>query len=577
VATTADLSVAIVRGDAARALLLDSHFVQLWQKLYEQCPWATGFQSPSFVLAWYRSYDFYEPLLILGRDRHQNLVGFFTLARSEGELVVAGARQAEYHTWITLPDVGSAFMLAAYPQIQSVLGRTPLVLQYLPPGVPLDWIDRGARHIPCRLEGVPRPLMRLVTGDMEDPFKKKNNKSKLNRLAKLGEVRFERVTTRSDLENVLEQITLFYDLRQAAIGAGTPFRSDPRKREFHLALAEAPALLHVTVLRAGDRLVGAHLGVASGSVVHLGILTHSPFLAQHSPGKLHLMFLAHSMTQSGYTTFDLTPGADPWKERFANDRDTVNRLTVYRTFAGLKRAEYEEVLAGVARSMVRAVGLQPTRVREVVDATRRKGLLNALAHAAGAARRHAFEKTELRAYRMSLPGMIAGTLGDRAERDTISSLLKFEEAAGTPTVERFFQAAVTRLEDGCHVYCRVEDGRLIHWGWFAPQQERSFLDEVHQDLIFPEGSGTLFDFYTHPDYRRRGYYERSLREMIEDAMSAGVKQLYIFVRADNVASRRAIEKVGFAYEFSLFEQKRWTKVTRWRVPDKSGAPAPSDA
>ena len=58
--------------------------------------------------------------------------------------------------------------------------------------------------------------------------------------------------------------------------------------------------MHVTVFKAGDRLLGAHIGVRNKDEVMLGVVAHSPFLAEHSPGKLHILQLGLMLHNQGF-------------------------------------------------------------------------------------------------------------------------------------------------------------------------------------------------------------------------------------------------------------------------------------
>src|SRR5262249_8527805 len=155
-----------------------------------------------------------------------------------------------------------------------------LTFQYLPAQAPLSALNEGLQRW-STLEALPRPLMDTTPETLGEALKIK--KKKLNQLAKLGEINFTRIVDRAEVERVLEQVILFYDLRQGAIGGDPPFTRDPLKRAFHLALMNSPGLLHVTTLTVGPALAAAHIGVSGRDVVHLGIIAHSPFLSQHSP------------------------------------------------------------------------------------------------------------------------------------------------------------------------------------------------------------------------------------------------------------------------------------------------------
>ena len=133
-----------------------------------------------------------------------------------------------------------------------------------------------------------------------------------------------------------------------------------------------------------------------------------------------------------------------------------------------------------------------------------------------------------------------------------------------PTVDAFLQSATERLENGEHCYTHVENGVLAHYGWLSDRQESTFMDEVHQSWTLPPGAAVAYGFYTHPRFRGRGMYAASLGRMIRDAKAIpGLGEIYICVRADNKPSRRVIEKLGFVYDRSFHERRRFRSVRRW--------------
>ena len=109
-----------------------------------------------------------------------------------------------------------------------------------------------------------------------------------------------------------------------------PFlQADPQKRKFHVDMfAAAPAENCVTVTYLDERPIAAFWGAVSGKTVHLGMVMHAPFLAKHSPGKLHLMQLSEHLLKEGKEVLDLTPGGEPWKERSANAHEEVAEAVI---------------------------------------------------------------------------------------------------------------------------------------------------------------------------------------------------------------------------------------------------------
>ncbi|NQT53539.1 GNAT family N-acetyltransferase, partial [bacterium] len=348
------MNVELACHDDAAARLRDPSFRESWAALHARCPWATGFQSPGFGLAWYDSYaEAFTPMLLASRSADGSLAGLLALAeeKATGRLVVAGDRQAEYRGWLAEPDDADAFIQAA---LAALAGRS-LFFGYLPPGTPTGWVTEEPARSVCELEAHPRPLMRLGDPDaIARSLRKKSNRSRLNRLARIGEVRLEQITDPAAFAPLLDELAALYDLRQGAAYNKVAFRDDPHKRAFHVRLHAEPGLLHATVLWAGDQLAAAHVGVRSGPEVHLGIIAHSPRLAMHSPGKLLLLLLAERLGSEGVETLDITPGGAEYKERFANDHDQVHLLAVHGT---PRQRTMHRVVRGLERTARRALAL----------------------------------------------------------------------------------------------------------------------------------------------------------------------------------------------------------------------------
>jgi GNAT superfamily N-acetyltransferase len=155
--------------------------------------------------------------------------------------------------------------------------------------------------------------------------------------------------------------------------------------------------------------------------------------------------------------------------------------------------------------------------------------------------------------------------------DALEELLGYEPAEAWQSRQGFLSTALTRIENGLHVYTCTENGRLVHYGWLIERQERSFVSEVRQEYVLPPNSASLFDFYTFPRARGRGLYTLCLRTMLRDAARIpGTEKIIIAVLADNGPSRHVIEKVGFVYECSLFEEVRFGRARRWAHVTETG-------
>jgi CelD/BcsL family acetyltransferase involved in cellulose biosynthesis len=368
------LSIQVIRGAFAEALISHDGFVGEWRALWRRCPWSTAMQSPEFVLAWYRTYrERFEPVLLLSRDGTGGLNGLLMLAVVEGDAapVIAGAHQAEYQTWICEPELADAFPWQAIRRIQTEWPAAALSFRYLPPGTPLHWTKTEEAERFCHLRPHRRPLLRLGDGrEIEESLRKSGNKSRLRQMKKLGCVEFKRIEEPRRFLDLLDEIVALHDARHLVAHGSAPFVNDSLKRDFHLAMMNAPGLLHITTLRVGGVLASAHLNMPHGRELQLNLITHNPRFDHFSPGKLHLLFLARLLRQEGLETIDLTPGGDAYKDRFANAGDLVYALTAYptsgRRIIGVVRERAEDS----AKHLLTRLHLTPGNLRKWIGAGR---------------------------------------------------------------------------------------------------------------------------------------------------------------------------------------------------------------
>lgn len=559
--------IELVRGASARSLLDDGIFSASWERLWRGCSWATAFQSPAFALTWYNVYrEVYEPVFVLTRDQSGELSGLLALAwdESKQQLLVAGGRQAEYQAWLCSESLSEVFPVQAFSGLQASFPRGELLFRYLPPNTPIGWAERAKLTRYCDVEWHRRPLWSLENDqEITDSLRKKSNKSRLKRLNKVGEVVFKRLSGRTELERLCGEIVQFCDIRHEATHGIAPFRKDSFKEAFHLSLMEREGVLHATALMVGDQVGAAHLGVVSKNAVHLGIIVHNPFLAQFSPGKFHLLYLAKLLVEEGGELLDLTPGGDPYKDRFANSEDRVATLRVYMSARRKLAVTTCDRILQATKKSAGLVGIQPEHARGIARKMRRFRVARAAKAIIRASRDWATRLREMRVYSYDV-ARICGVVDETVRVNAIDDLLGYEPVEGWQDRQRFLSAALARLRKGVRSYTCAENGRLLHYGWLIPRQEVSFVSEVGHEYAFPPNCSCLFDFYTFPEARGRGLYYRTLRRMLADAAKIpGTEKVFITVLADNGPSRHVIEKVGFDYECSLFERIRFGQAARW--------------
>lgn len=569
------MNVEIIEAARASLFLNDPEFLQSWSDLSKACPWATVYQSVDFCKIWYECYaDLHASLLVVGRDSGR-VVGLAPLAVSKhgGRLTWAGDYHAEYHTWLSTPELGNGFIESALDALASVSSGS-LTFLYMAPGTPIEWLEphrRWGRSVAARK--LDRPLMSTDPQVVDESLRKKSNKSKLNRLRKMGDFEFKVLQSMAELEAIFDEVMLFKRYRHLAIHGQERPASDLRKRAFYLKTMEH-GLLHASVMTLDGRLVSAHIGNRNNAEVVLGILAHSPFFAVHSPGKLHILLLARELCQEGVRTFDLTPGGD-YKDRFASHADEAWFAVVffrsqdYLKFK-LKRRLAERVKKAVLQPRVNRFALQQRlkRLRTQWKVTRLSDLPVALLTAL---RTKLWNNTEFRIYRMTPENTENLPHVKLLRRDSIEDLLAF-----TPRNSRqvdFIEHSLARIENGAHPYTLVDEGELIYCGWVA-ETSKSEISEVDQTWYPPEGSVVLGDFYTAPEAQERGLFRNALCEVLrESAAVPGTEHLFVGVMANDMRTRRIIEGLGFHHEYSFFKTTRLFRSKKWSsAPDSATRP-----
>ena len=500
------MNLHVLMGDEVLALMDRADFARSWGLVYDQCPWATGFQSFEFVRTWYRSYaGIYTPLVVIGPTA-EKMEGLLPLALKLDHPQVAygaGAHQAEYQGWLCAPDKAQEFPGEAIEKLRAL--NIEVHWKYLPPQIPLEWIGKD-KSLASRaiLTAHPCPLMELQSGQtVAESLKKSANKSKLSRLQKLGELQFKRLSRPEELAPFLEEIIAAGDLRQGAIHNVLPFQADPRKRDFHLNLLAAGERLHVTVLLAGGRLVASHIGMISRDRVHLGIQTYAPELAALSPGKIHLLMLANKLREEGYRYLDLTPGGDAYKDRFDNQVVDAYGLSVLGSSLKKPRVCLRDRLSFAAGKILARGGMPPARLRKIsgrLGRIRPRTLLNLM----GRVCRGFYHKTEFRVYFYDCQRKLDPGPNRNIKRNHYADICKFVPAEAWQSRKGFLSGSLEALGQQGHIFTVADGTELLHFGWLRENATRSYFTEVHQDYEFPEGSAVLFRSYTHPHARGRG-------------------------------------------------------------------------
>ncbi len=550
------MKVQLIQGTQAESLLDDANFRSEWLALWQRCPWSTGWQHPGFATSWYQSYRRqYEPVLLVSRGERGTLQGLLTLASSAAgrELVGAGAGQAEYHAWITDPELGDTFASQAIAAVRREFPDATVKFRYLPPGAPTGWLA-GPNIKRCRLLRTHhRPLMRFGDGEeIAASLNKRGNKGRLRRLKRRGPVEFRRITDPAEFEAMIDTIGRFYDSRHLAVNRKAPFEQDPCKKPFHLAMMKVPGLLHLSVLTAGSELASVHIDMPANKKISTGLIAHNPWMANDSPGKLHLLLLAQDLMTQGYQELDLTPGGDPYKERFANAGDTVQSLAVFASpLQRWKTALTFDIQDGIKRLLIK-LGVRPSRIGGRIEELKRLGPIGVAARLLRRTKAWAWSRRQTEFYGNSVGSTSLADAADTIHRDALDDLLLYRDIPSGASRCQFMAEAMRRVEQGQHLYSHVVDGRLQSCIWVIEEPSEETLRQVVPGLSLPPKSALVLDSQVFFESSADNVGSMCLEAILRDLSQAKeIDAVFVAVPSPDQAWRSAAERANFSFEGSI--------------------------
>jgi CelD/BcsL family acetyltransferase involved in cellulose biosynthesis len=535
----------LLSGEKVFNLLEDTRFLGEWNQLWKTCPWATVFQSPSFVATWYRIYrkDF-VPVLI--RTIHAGKVtGLLTLAADKNGLITgAGANQAEYQGWLTADANDEQFIKNALLELRRVFPHRKVLLKYIPAEVSLGFTEKEAKwRRRCFVKTSSHPLMIVNGAHLTSELRKKNRKEKINRLGRLGELTFERINDYEAFASIFDELALQSDFRKGAMYNKIAFKNDPLRKEFLLALFEQNDI-HATVLKVNDKIISSNVSLQGPNQVHLqGINSFDAAYARHSPGIIHFLMLGKMLAEEGVKVFDLTPGADPYKDMLATQHTTAATLSIGNNFHGFAgRLKYG--IHNFLKNKAIRFGIKPQTLKKVQrDLTIYKTKLQHLTPAGLTAMIGRFiEKLHRRSdvsncWIVQYPALPTSGLLP-IQKDSLHDLLEFDDHETWYSKQEFLSDAMRRLEIGEHGYSWVENGTLLGCAWLTNGKHATAESATGKTNGWFISLSGLY-------YHQKGRKRLSLFLQSVAAEQAADTVLETFYIVNDCKDQRIFEKAGF--------------------------------
>ncbi|WP_143962606.1 GNAT family N-acetyltransferase [Litoribacter populi] len=500
----------ILIGQQVLEKIEDLEFLSDWETLYQNCKWATAFQRPGFASEWYKLYYHqYEPVLVYEYD-DKGLAGILAIAVDGKKLIGAGEAISEYQVWLTR-KAESSFIATALLGLQKKFPNKELHLKYLPPNTPVQLFRETAWASNTFLKEVAQPVQAVDWEYADKELKKKNKKEKIRRLKRLGDLTFGRVDSYDEFEQIFDELAIQSDFRKGAMFDAVFFQDDPLRKKFLLSLFKHD-LLHTTVLKVDDEIIASNVGVMGKGWVHLqGINTHSPTLAKHSPGILHFLMLGQKLSEEGFHSFDLTPGADGYKQSLATKNDIAYELRVFASAKSKKKADAKESLHQYLKGKLMKMGVDNYGLRDFRKkraiwkqklklAISNKSIINP------------FKKSEIPRVYEFVGDRTSLTKSEEVNLNSLKDLLLYQSGKSLTTRWEFLDEAMRRLEAGQSCLTTVENGMLQACVWIRFDEQKKAVNSFNPEL--PKGSLLLEKIYLAEESLEQDVFQKLLHTAI---------------------------------------------------------------
>lgn len=334
------LAVAIVRTAEAFEPLEPT-----WWALWRRAPGATPFQSPAWLVPWWRHFHPGELMAaaLWDRDRLIGLAPFYCEDGAYGRrLLPVGISVTDYHD-VLLDEARRDEAAAA---LAAALGRggawDSWECEELAPGAaafalpaPRGCAEAVTMQSPC-------PVLDLRGGDLARVVpkpKRANLNTARNRAARRGAVRIERAQGGA-VPAAFDHLVRLHALRWESRGEGGVL-ADGRVLAFHrasLPRLDAAGLLRLYTLALDERIVAASYGFHHAGRGYSYLTGFDPAFAFESPGQLLLAHAIEEALAEGAYEFHFLRGQEPYKYEWGavdrwNRRRSFRRLAAERSVA----------------------------------------------------------------------------------------------------------------------------------------------------------------------------------------------------------------------------------------------------
>jgi CelD/BcsL family acetyltransferase involved in cellulose biosynthesis len=296
-----------------------------WLELWRELPDATPFQSPMWLLPWWRHFGSNDLNVIATRDgeRLRALAPLYVI-REDGESLgmFLGTGISDYLDILGAVPPDLTKIDCQMWDLQQMRTDSPMLRMPLPDGWS-DNVEEQDRCVVLSIENAGEELQNLLSTH----FRKK-----LRYYKRSLDCTYEDATA-GNLDTLLDALFELHGARWQRRGM-PGMLADDVIQQFHREVARAmldAGALRMYAMRSQDRIAAVFYGFAHHETVSYYLSGYDPALDKHSPGTLIVAHAIEKAVRDGATTFDFLRGAEDYKYAWgAKDRVNYRRqILVY--------------------------------------------------------------------------------------------------------------------------------------------------------------------------------------------------------------------------------------------------------
>lgn len=523
-----------LRSTEALNLINSNTFIKKWEELATDQPVHCRMQEPDILCIWYRHYSVvFEPVIFTAFNDSDELIGFLGMVWDEKNQELKHAGHPQYQGWLAKPDYELPFLQHVFRYIRDEFPIKRLAWSVLSPGLSFDVFQSALdSDMYLTYEETVSPMWNISDpARLKRLLKNKSIKSNFNKYKRRGDFRFEIIKEPEYLRKVLDIAKNQIDFRKEAMNNVLPFQSDPIKIDYYCEQLKVPGTILPVALWLDDQLLSFNMGVMGKKYFKGRITSFDPSEFRNSPGTLLFIRLSEYLTENGYEIFDLTPGTNSYKDRFADSSVNLYKPTIHFSNIDYQKTLLKKRLVKSSRKLlIDKLGINihstrkwktnlselPQKINQIRKRRFQENINKSISH---------FKQPKLVHIERSSIAPSHSSFSEMVKVQEYEDLQKYQGTQPFLTRRGLLIDAQKKFAQGQTLYSVADDEKLLWYIW-----RKKVKGEIkHNKNTFPiqEEGILLYDFYQNKSCKKQEVIN-NISEIVPLLDLQDVENIYLF-------------------------------------------------